>query len=154
MKKIGTMLVLALITGNLNKISAQEVRDLKQEEANKEIATTFFHTFYNDKNLEEAKKMMHPDFINHHPYSGKGIDQTIAAVNEHLFGKFPEFKVSIKRIAAEGDLVWIQCYTQDFPGDHGKMSMDIWRIKDGKIAEHWDIIQDIPKNVEPSSMYD
>lgn len=147
------MLTLALALVAPYKIYAQQINNNKQEEENKKIATTFFYTFYNDKNLEEARKMMHPDFINHHPYSGKGIDETIEAVNKHLFGKFPEFKVYIKRIAAEGDLVWIQCYTQDFPGDHGKMSMDIWRIKDKKIAEHWDIIQDIPKDVEPSSMY-
>lgn len=147
------MFILALVLGIQYKTLAQKVNNHKQEEENKKIATTFFYTFYNDKNLEEARKMMHPDFINHHPYSGKGIDETIDAVNKHLFGKFPEFKVYIKRIAAEGDLVWIQCYTQDFPGDHGKMSMDIWRIKDKKIAEHWDIIQDIPKDVEPSSMY-
>ena len=103
--------------------------------------------------LVKAKAMMHIEFVNHHPHSGKGIDQTIEAVNKHLFGKYPQFKVIIKRIAAEGDLVWIHCYTQDHPDDHGKMSMDIWRVQEGKIAEHWDIIQEIPKDVEPSSMY-
>jgi transposase len=67
--------------------------------------------------------------------------------------QYPDFKVFIKRIAAEGDLVWIQCYTQDTPNDRGKMSMDIFRIKEGKVAEHWDIIQAIPEGVTPSDMY-
>ena len=132
---------------------AQEKRNIKQEEENKKIATGFFITFYNDKDMGKARTMMQPDMINHHPYSGKGAEETIDAVNKHLFSKYPKFKVSIKRISAEGDLVWIQSYTQNDPQDHGKMSMDIWRIKDGKIAEHWDIIQDIPKDIEPSSMY-
>jgi predicted SnoaL-like aldol condensation-catalyzing enzyme len=134
-------------------VAAQSKRNLAKEEKNKKIASDFFIVFYNDKNMEKAKKMMHPDFINHHPYSGKGIEATIAAVQEHLFGTFPDFKVSIKRIAAEGDLVWIQSYTQDFPGDHGKMSMDIWRLRNDLIAEHWDIIQDIPNDIAASSMY-
>jgi predicted SnoaL-like aldol condensation-catalyzing enzyme len=132
---------------------AQQKRNYKQEEENKKIASTFFYTFYNDKDLEKAKKMMHPDFVNHHPHSGKGIEATIDAVNKHLFGQYPEFKVTIIRIAAEGNLVWIQCYTRNDPNDHGKMSMDIWRIKEGKVAEHWDIIQEIPKDIVPSSMY-
>ncbi|WP_214227826.1 ester cyclase [Pedobacter sp. B4-66] len=151
MKKL---ILLLTLFGSSLVAASQPKRNLVQEEKNKKIVSDFFLLFYNDKDLEKAKKMMHPDFVNHHPYSGKGVEATINAVNKHLFGKFPEFKVNIKRITAEHDLVWIQCYTQDFPGDHGKMSMDIWRIKDGKIAEHWDIIQDIPKDITPSSMYD
>ncbi|TCC93096.1 hypothetical protein FBD94_07675 [Pedobacter hiemivivus] len=137
----------------LQAVNAQKMRDLKQEEANKKFVTEFFYTFYNEKNMDKARTMMLPDMINHHPHSGKGAEETIAAVNKFLFGKFPEFTVSIKRIAAEGDLVWIQCYTQDTPKDHGKMSMDIFRVKNGKIAEHWDIIQEIPLTVDPSSMF-
>jgi len=147
------ILVLTLIISALT-VLGQTKRNLTQEEKNKKIATDFFIIFYNDKNMEKAKKMMHPDFVNHHPYSGQGIEATVAAVKTHLFGRFPEFKVNIKRVAAEGDLVWIQSYTQDFPGDHGKMSMDIWRLRDGLIAEHWDIIQDVPSNILPSSMYE
>ena len=145
--------VMATLALAVFTVKAQTKRDLKKEEQNKKIATEFFYTFYNDKDLVKARTMMHPEFINHHPYSGKGIDATIEAVNKHLFFKNPEFKVYIKRIAAEGDLVWIQCYTQNNPTYHGDMSMDIWRIKNGKIAEHWDIIQRIPADVEPSSMF-
>jgi predicted SnoaL-like aldol condensation-catalyzing enzyme len=150
MKKL--ILFFTLFTSTLATL-AQTKRNLIQEEKNKRLVTEFFLTFYNDKDLVKADVMMHPDFVNHHPYSGKGIDGTIDAVNKHLFEKYPQFKVSIKRIAAEGDFVWIQSYTQDYPGDHGKMSMDIWRIQDGKIAEHWDIIQDIPKDIAPAVMY-
>ncbi|PSL32286.1 hypothetical protein CLV42_104589 [Chitinophaga ginsengisoli] len=74
-------------------------------------------------------------------------------MQEHLFGKYPGFSVSIKRIAAEGDLVWIQCFTKNDASDHGKMSMDIWRVQEGKIAEHWDIIQDVPADIDPSFMF-
>lgn len=147
------MIVFLTLFGSAFLATAQQKRNLIQEEKNKKLVTDFFLIFYNDKDLAKAKTMMAPDFVNHHPYSGIGIEATIDAVNQHLFGKYPDFKVSIKRITAEQDLVWIQCYTQDFPGDHGKMSMDIWRVKDGKIAEHWDIIQEIPKDITPSSMY-
>jgi len=146
--------VIFTITCFLQVANAQKMRNLKQEEANKKFVSEFFYTFYNDKNMDMARTMMLPEMINHHPDSGKGAEQTIAAVNKFLFQKFPEFTVTIKRIAAENDLVWIQSYTQDTPKDHGKMSMDIFRVKNGKIAEHWDIIQEIPETVEPSSMFD
>lgn len=132
--------------------SAQK-RDLQQEAANKKLVADFFTILYNDKNIDKARTMMLPDMVNHHPHGGNGAESTLQALKTHLFGKYPAFTVSIKRMAAEGDLVWIQCYTQNDPTDHGKMSMDIWRVKNGKIAEHWDIIEDVPADLDPSSMY-
>lgn len=134
-------------------LSNAQSRNVEQENANKKFVADFFYILYNDKDIDKARAMMLPDMINHHPHGGTGAEATLTALRLHLFAKYPMFKVSIKRIAAEGDLVWIQCYTQNDSTDHGKMSMDIWRVKDGKIAEHWDIIQDVPADVEPSSMY-
>jgi len=133
--------------------SGAQRRNLKQEAANKTFVAEFFTTLYNEKNIDKARTMMLPDMINHHPHGGNGAESTLQALKTHLFGKYPAFTVSIKRIAAEADLVWIQCYTQNDSTDHGKMSMDIWRVKDGKIAEHWDIIQDVPLEIDTSSMY-
>lgn len=133
--------------------SGQTKRDLKQEERNKQFVAHFFDLLYNVKDLDSARAMMQPDFINHHPHGGNGADGTLEAMKVHLFGKYPGFRVSIKRIAAEGDLVWIQCFTKNDETEHGKMSMDIWRVKNGKIAEHWDIIQDVPADIEPPFMY-
>jgi predicted SnoaL-like aldol condensation-catalyzing enzyme len=142
------LLLLCTMTAN-----AQKNRNLKQEDANKKLVEHFFYTFYNDKDVEKSRAMMLPDFINHHPGSGTGAEATLKAVNTHLFGKYPQFRVFIKRIAAEGDLVWIQCYTQNTPDDRGNMSMDIFRVRDGKIAEHWDIIEAVPDGIDPASMY-
>jgi predicted SnoaL-like aldol condensation-catalyzing enzyme len=133
--------------------SGQQKRNLAQEAKNKKFVADFFHILYNEKDLTRARSMMLPGFINHHPHGGNGADGTLNAMSEHLFKKYPDFSVEIKRIAAEGDLVWIQCYTKDNKEDHGKMSMDIWRIQEGKIAEHWDIIQEVPKDIDPSFMF-
>ena len=133
--------------------SSAQRRNLRQEAANKKFVAEFFTTLYNEKNIDKARTMMLPDMINHHPHGGNGAESTLEALQTHLFGRYPAFTVNIKRIAAEGDLVWIQCYTQNDSTDHGKMSMDIWRVKDGKIAEHWDIIQDVPSDIDATSMY-
>ena len=133
--------------------SGQQKRNTSQEEKNKKFVTEFFYILYNEKDIAKARTMMLPDFINHHPHGGSGADGTLKAMQEHLFGKYPDFSVLIKRTAAEGDLVWIQCFTKNNASDHGKMSMDIWRVREGKIAEHWDIIQDVPADIDPSFMF-
>jgi len=156
-KQMNKLLVNSALTMALTILTfmatAQKKRDLKQEAINKKIVEKYFYTFYNDKDVEKSRTMMTPNFINHHPGAGSGAEASLKAIKEHLFNKFPDFKVFIKRIAAEGNLVWIQCYTQDTPQDRGKMSMDIFRVENGKVAEHWDIIQTVPEGIDPSSMY-
>ena len=114
----------------------------------------FYQAFYNDKDLQKARSMMADDLNNHHPRAGVGADNTIDAIQIFLFTPFPEFSVEIKRIAEDGDLVWVHSYTRNDATDPGSMAVDIWRITDGKIAEHWDVVQPVPDGVDPISMYD
>jgi predicted SnoaL-like aldol condensation-catalyzing enzyme len=153
MKKLFKIIAATICIASSAYPSYAQERDLAQEAANKKFVREFFYVLYNDKNIEKARTMMDSNMINHHPHGGNGADGTLRALKQHLFGRFPDFKVEIKRMAAEGDLVWIQCYTKNDAKEHGKMSMDIFRVKNGKIAEHWDIIQDVPADVEPSEMF-
>lgn len=47
---------------------------------------------------------------------------------------------------AEGDFVVVHHYARRNPGDRGEAFIDIFRIKDGKIIEHWDVIQAVPEH--------
>ena len=52
----------------------------------------------------------------------------------------------VKRVIAEGDLVALHVHSQLSPEDKGEVVVDIFRFdKDGKIVEHWDVIQAVPK---------
>ena len=58
----------------------------------------------------------------------------------------PKSRASIKRVMAEGDLVALHVHSQLSPEDAGEAVVDIFRFdKDGKIMEHWDVIQAVPK---------
>jgi membrane protein len=61
----------------------------------------------------------------------------------------------VKRIAAEGDLVFMHVFNQTSAQDRGEAVVDIFRFdRNGKIVEHWDVIQSIPeKTASGHSMF-
>ena len=57
----------------------------------------------------------------------------------------PQPTVTPKRIIAEGDLVAVHSHYVNYPGDRGVAILDLLRVRNGKIVEHWDIIQHVPE---------
>ena len=54
-------------------------------------------------------------------------------------------------MGADGDLVFIHNHIKLNAQDRGQAAVDIFRIKKGKIVEHWDVIQDIPEKAEKNN---
>ena len=61
-----------------------------------------------------------------------------------VFNQYPQFRSEIVRIAAEGDLVFVHGHQTTSSTDLGVDAVDIYRIQDGKIAEHWDATENVP----------
>ena len=61
--------------------------------------------------------------------------------------KFPNSKSEIKKVFAEGDFVILHVHAVREPATRGRAIVDIFRLENGKIVEHWDVAQDIPEKM-------
>lgn len=111
----------------------------------KEVGTRFMKEFYIEKKVRAAfETWVVPEYIQHNPLATNGRDAAIAFL-EPFFAKNPGIHYSIKRVIADGNLVAIHSHGIFTAGDRGNAIVDILRIENCKVVEHWDVIQPIPE---------
>lgn len=120
--------------------------------AHKDLVRNFYDAFYNSKDFDRARTMLAEDFINHRPGVGIGRDSTINGFQEQIVAHFPDFSLEIRRIIAEDDFVWTHGLVRLAADRPPVISVDIWRITDGLLAEHWDVGQPIPEGMTEDDM--
>ena len=110
-------------------------------EMNKKIVSEFYQQLFGDKNIEAIKKYVAEGYVQHNPFVADGRQALIEACSK-WFKNEPKEKINIQHIAADGDLVFL--HTKSKLGKKTISIVDIFRIKDGKILEHWDVAQEVP----------
>ena len=60
--------------------------------------------------------------------------------------QFPQLSLEIKRALAEGDMVVTHSLLKTSPEDRGTAAADFFRLEDGKVVEHWDVLQPVPES--------
>lgn len=124
-----------------------------QQEINKQNVLDFYDCLINRKDFEAARAYVGPGYTQHNPLWPSGIDgmRTFA---ETLKRDFPQARSEIKRAFADGDHVILHIHSVRTPGSRGRAIVDIFRMEQGKIVEHWDVIQDIPEtSANPNGMF-
>ena len=122
-------------------------------EANKKTVLEFYEAGLNKKDFEAASKYFGPKYIQHNPGAPDGIEgfKAFIALRKE---KFPNAHSDIKRIFADGDYVILHVHNVPNPGDRGSAIVDIFRLENGKIVEHWDVVQPIPeKTANTNTMF-
>ena len=115
-------------------------------EANKKTVLAFYEAGLNRKDFDAAAKFFGPKYIQHNPGAPDGIEG-FKGFLAFLREKFPNSRSEIKRVFAEGDYVILHVHAVREPGTRGRAIVDIFRLEDGKIVEHWDVAQDIPEKM-------
>ena len=118
--------------------------DAKQMEENKKTVAALYDAVLNKKDFEEASKYLGPRYTQHNPGAADGPEGLKGFVN-FLKEKFPNNKSEIKRIFADGDYVIVHVHAVREPGTRGNAIIDIFKLENGKVVEHWDVVQPIPE---------
>ncbi|MEJ2458457.1 MAG: nuclear transport factor 2 family protein [Novosphingobium sp.] len=120
----------------------------------REVVTKFFDAFYIKKQVRTAfETWVAPGYIQHNPSAASGRDAAIAFL-EPFFTNNPGISYSIKRIIAEGDMAAVHSHGKFAPGDRGMAIVDIVRVENCKIVEHWDVVQPVPeKSMNENTMF-
>ncbi len=119
-----------------------------RQEINKKIVTEFYEKAINQKDAEAAVKYLGSKYIQHNQSAADGAEGLKKFI-QFLREKYPNAHSEIKRVFADDDYVILHVHAVREPGTRGAAVVDIFRLRDSKIVEHWDVhesISDSPAN--------
>jgi len=114
-----------------------------QEALNKTIVLDFYEQALNRKDYDAASKYL-GTYIQHNPNAEDGPDG-LRKFLAFLKSKYPQSHSEITQVFVDGDFVLLRVHAIREPGTRGNAIVDIFRLKDGKIEEHWDSVQPVPE---------
>jgi predicted SnoaL-like aldol condensation-catalyzing enzyme len=113
-----------------------------QEEANLELVLQMFEQVLNPMDSSAVDRFIAPGYIQHNQMAAPGRDG-LKRFLDMIREQTPEAVHAIKRAFVDGDHVTVHYHVRRWPNDPGWAVIDIFRLEDGLIAEHWDVMQDV-----------
>ncbi len=119
----------------------------------KKRAIEFYKMAYEGNPGKAVELFVGSEYIQHNPTVENGIEGFIEYF-ERMQTEYPNKSIEFVRAISENDLVALHTH-QIWPGDDEYVTMDFFRFDSaGKIVEHWDSIQQIPKtSMNKNKMY-
>jgi predicted SnoaL-like aldol condensation-catalyzing enzyme len=136
-KKIALSVLLALA-------AAMPAAHAADAPGNKALVMKAYQELFGDHDLTALDRYWAKDYIQHNPYMTDGTDAVRQYLEKIGILKGPKFKVEFIRVAADGDLIFTQTRQPKQGNSPEMVIVDIFRAENGKIAEHWDVMQPVP----------
>ena len=123
------------------------------EQANLDLVLAMYRDVLIAMNPDRVEQYLSPSYIQHSSLA----EPTLAALKAFLrkvSAESPDARQTIHRAFVDGDHVIVHVHVVRWPGDPGLAVIDLFRCADGMIAEHWDVIQDVPaRPLNPLPMF-
>ena len=112
----------------------------------KRLVTEFYELAINRREpAEAARKYIELPYRQHNPEVADGPDGFVQYISG-MQQKHPHPKVVISKLLADDDLVALHVHLTREANDPGLAIAELFRLKNGKIVEHWDVVQPVPAN--------
>lgn len=154
-----SILCLSAIMFSVSSSWAEDTGSAKTTESEcsmspREVVEEFSDLFYQQKKVRQAfERWVHPDYIQHKPNLPNGREAVVEFL-EGLLERFPTRTFTIHRVIASDDLVVVHYHSQATPDDLGFAVVDIFRVEDCQMVEHWDVVQRVPeKSANDNTMF-
>ena len=122
---------------------AARAEETAKEKANKAAVLAFYDTALNKLDFDAAARYLGPDYKQHNPTAADGAEGLKGFI-AYLKTNFPKTHSQVTMAFADGDYVILRVHAVRTPGTLGNAIVDIFRLENGKVVEHWDSVQPVP----------
>jgi len=136
--------IIAALAAGVALLGAPTMARAQTADANKETVVAFYEAAINHKDFAAAAKYLGARYTQHNPNAADG-PQGLKKFLDFLRDKYPAAHSEIRQAFADGDYVILHVLAVREPNTAGAAIVDIFKLEDGKIVEHGDVIQPIPE---------
>jgi predicted SnoaL-like aldol condensation-catalyzing enzyme len=118
-------------------------RYTEAELANRRAVLEYYELAVNRHDLDAAETYQGDHYIQHDPNVRDGAEG-LRELSEEFTGRFPDLRIDIERVFVEGDMVALHVRWSNGMTPGGEVGVDMFRLDNGKVVEHWGVVQPVP----------